>query len=195
LVTGLDLVELQIQVARGEPLPVSALEAHMNGHAIEARLYAEDVPGGFLPTSGPIHRIRIPEGAGVRVDTGFEDGSVVSTHYDAMLAKIITWAPTRTEAAHRLADVLARAELHGVVTNRPLLVRTLRHPEFLAGQTDTAFYERHDPVELGGPLSDDRTRRLHAMAAALAARSVNTAAFPVPKGIPAGFRNVGVGAQ
>jgi acetyl/propionyl-CoA carboxylase alpha subunit len=195
LVTGLDLVELQLLVARGEPLPVGALEARMNGHAIEARLYAEDVPGGFLPTSGPIHRLRVPSGDGVRVDTGFEDGSVVSTHYDAMLAKIITWAPTRTEAANRLADVLARSEIHGVVTNRPLLVRTLRHPEFLAGQTDTGFYERHDPSALGGPLSDDATRRLHAIAATLAVRPANTSSSPVPRGIPAGFRNVGVESQ
>src|SRR4051794_13981995 len=195
MVTGLDLVDLQLDVARGEALSVAATEARINGHAIEARLYAEDVAAGFLPTSGPLHRIFIPEGEGVRVDGGFEDGSSVSTFYDAMLAKVIVWAPTRTEAAHRLADVLQRSEVHGVVTNRSLLVRTLRHDEFIAGQTDTGFYERHDPVDLGAPLSDDTTRRSHAVAAVLAARPVNTSTSPIPSGIPAGFRNVGVESQ
>ena len=195
LVTGLDLVELQLMVARGEPLPPAALEARITGHAIEARLYAEDVPAGFLPTSGTIHRMRVPEGEGVRVDGGYEDGSVVGTNYDAMLSKIITWAPTRTEAAIRLADVLARAEVHGVVTNRALLVRTLRHPEFIAGQTDTGFYERHDPAELGSPLRTAGAPRLHAVAAALSGRTDRAANSPLPVGLPAGFRNVGVESQ
>ena len=107
----------------------------------------------------------------MRVDAGFEDGSVVSTYYDAMLAKVIAWAPTRTDAARRLADALASAQVHGVTTNRDLLVRVLRHPEFLDGRTDTGFLQRHDPVELSAPSADESARRLHAVAAALAGQA------------------------
>ena len=93
MVTGLDLVELQLRIAQGEALPIEVLDATMSGHAIEARLYAEDVAAGFLPVSGPIDRIRVPLGDGLRIDTGYEDGSVVSPFYDSMLAKVIAWAP------------------------------------------------------------------------------------------------------
>ena len=187
MVTGLDLVRVQLLVAMGEPLPPEVLDASMHGHAVEARLYAEDVPAGFLPASGPVHRLRIPAGDGLRVDAGYVDGGAVSTHYDAMLAKVIAWAPTRGEAARRLADALDRAELHGVVTNRDLLVNTLRHDEFLAGATDTAFYERHDPAVLGASRTTDETHRVHAHAAAQAERPT----LPTPAGIPRGWRNVG----
>ena len=103
MITGLDLVELQLRVAQGEALPIEVLDATMSGHAIEARLYAEDVAAGFLPVSGTIDRLRVPAGDAVRIDTGYDDGSVVSPFYDSMLAKVIAWAPTRTVAALRLA--------------------------------------------------------------------------------------------
>ncbi len=190
LVTGLDLVELQLRVARGEPIPTAAAEAMIDGHAIEARLYAEDPAAGFLPGGGVLHRFRIPAGPGGRVDAGYEDGSVVTTHYDAMLAKVVAWAPTRAAAAARLADTLAGAEIHGVVTNRELLVATLRHPEFLAGQTDTGFFDRHPPAESQRPL-DTETKRLHAAAAGLALVAAPAAQSPLPHGIPPYWRNVG----
>ena len=155
MITGLDLVRMQLLVAQGEPLPDDAVVATINGHSIEARLYAEDVAAGFLPASGPVDRLRVTLTDGVRVDAGFEDGSVVSTFYDAMLAKVIAWGPTRTDAARRLAEALATAQVHGVTTNRDLLVRVLRHPEFLDGRTDTGFLQRHDPVELSAPSADD----------------------------------------
>ena len=97
-VTGLDLVELQLRIAEGEPLPPQVRAARISGHAIEVRLYAEDVPAGFVPATGTLHRFRIPAAAGIRVDTGFRDGSVVSPYYDAMLAKVIAHARTRAAA-------------------------------------------------------------------------------------------------
>ena len=132
-VTGLDLVELQLRIAEGEPLPPEVRGARISGHAIEVRLYAEDVPAGFVPATGVLHRFAIPAAPGVRVDTGFRDGSVVSPHYDAMLAKVIAHGRTRAEAARRLARALERAEIHGVTTNRDLLTAILREPDFLAG--------------------------------------------------------------
>ena len=107
-VTGLDLVEMQLRIAEGEPLPPEVRGARISGHAIEVRLYAEDVPAGFVPATGVLHRFAIPAGPGVRVDTGFRDGSVVSPYYDAMLAKVIARGRTRAEAARRLARALGR---------------------------------------------------------------------------------------
>ncbi|HEX6491903.1 MAG TPA: biotin carboxylase N-terminal domain-containing protein [Candidatus Dormibacteraeota bacterium] len=189
LVTGLDLVRVQLLVAQGAPLPEEVRTARIRGHAIEVRLYAEDATAGFLPASGTLHRFRIPEVEGVRVDSGVEDGSVVGIHYDPMLAKVIAWAPTRLEAAQRLASALSAAELHGVTTNRDLLVRILREPEFLAGRTDTAYLERHDPAVLGAPPVDPLTLRVHAVAAALAGQAARRSAAPVLGTIPSGWRN------
>ena len=185
LVTGLDLVAVQLRVAEGEPLPPEVIGASIAGHAVEARLYAEDVPAGFLPATGTLHRFRIPELPGVRVDAGVADGSVVGTHYDAMLAKVIAHGRTRAEAARSLARALQRAEIHGVTTNRDLLVGILREPEFLAGRTDTGYLTRHD---LG---ADAAAGPIHAAAAALAAQAANRASAEVLGGLPSGWRNVG----
>jgi len=113
------------------------------GHAIECRLYAEDPEQGFLPAGGQLVSWRIPDVPGLRVDAGIEPGSEVPTHYDPMMAKLIAHAPTRGEAARRLAGALERLIAQGVATNRELLVAVLRHPEFLAGRFDTHFLERH----------------------------------------------------
>ncbi len=151
-VTGFDLVELQLRIAEGEPLPHETREAAISGHAIEARLYAEDVPAGFLPVTGTLHRFAVPSGPGLRIDTGYRDGSVVSPHYDAMLAKVIAHGRTRADAARRLARALQTAEIHGLTTNRDLLVAILREPDFLAGATDTGYLTRHELVaDPGGP--------------------------------------------
>ena len=156
-ITGLDLVRLQLLVAAGHPLPPEATAATMTGHAVEARLYAEDATKGFLPVTGILDRFRFDPG--VRVDTGVEDGSEISIHYDPMIAKVIAWAPTREEATARLASALQRAEIHGTVTNRELLVRILRHPEFVAGDIDTHFLERHDPALLARKRRSSRASR------------------------------------
>jgi acetyl/propionyl-CoA carboxylase alpha subunit len=188
-VTGLDLVRLQLLVADGMALPAEALAPTMRGHAIEVRLYAEDATRGWQPSAGRLQRVAIPTPAGVRVDSGVEDGSEVSPHYDPMLAKVIAHAPDRDEAARMLAGALSGARLHGVTTNRDLLVRILRHPEFLAGDIDTGFLERHDPAVLGAPLADAPTRRLHAVAAALAAQAGRRRHTGVLAAMPSGWRN------
>jgi acetyl/propionyl-CoA carboxylase alpha subunit len=198
MVTGLDLVRLQLLVAEGHPLPPEVGTATLSGHAIEARLYAEDPEADFLPAPGRLRRFRVPgargvpdmtAGEGLRVESGVGDDSVVSPNYDPMLAKVIAWGPTREEAARRLAVALARAEIHGVTTNRDLLVRVLRHPDFAAGATDTHFLERHSPAELGRPLAGEDAERLHAAAAALAAQAQRRAQAKVLGTLPSGWRN------
>jgi acetyl/propionyl-CoA carboxylase alpha subunit len=185
LVTGVDLVELQLRVAAGEPVPGAP---PIDGHAIEARLYAEDPANGFLPVTGTLERFRIG-GEGVRVDTGVEDGSVVSPYYDPMLAKVVAHGRTRAEAARRLADALARAHLHGMTTNRDFLVRVLRHEEFLDGRADTGFLDRHDPAALARPLLDPDGVRLAAAAAALAGQATARASARALRTLPSGWRN------
>jgi propionyl-CoA carboxylase alpha chain len=187
-VTGLDLVELQLRIAEGEPLPPQIREARIDGHAIEVRLYAEDVPQGFVPTTGTLHRFTFSDAPGIRVDTGFRDGSVVSPHYDAMLAKVIAHGRTRADATRRLARALSRAEIHGVTTNRDLLVAILREPGFLAGATDTGYLTRHDPAALAASAAPGT--RTHALAAALARQARHRAEAPVLGTLPSGWRNV-----
>jgi acyl-CoA carboxylase subunit alpha len=188
-VTGLDLVELQLRIAEGEPLPPEVYQATISGHAIEVRLYAEDVPAGFLPVTGTLHRFAIPSGPGLRVDAGYRDGSVISPHYDALLAKVIAHGRTRADAARRLARALRTAEIHGVTTNRDLLAGILREPDFLAGATDTGYLTRHPPAALAPDASAQTTYR-HALVAALARQAVNRSAAPVLGSLPSGWRNV-----
>ncbi|WP_328547803.1 acetyl/propionyl/methylcrotonyl-CoA carboxylase subunit alpha [Streptomyces platensis] len=136
----LDLVALQLSIAEGSPLDAAPPRPH--GHAVEARLYAEDPAAGWQPQTGTLHRLALPDG--VRLDSGVTDGDTIGVHYDPMLAKIIAWAPSRDEAVRKLAGALERARIHGPVTNRDLLVRSLRHPEFTDPDAlDTGFYERH----------------------------------------------------
>ncbi|MEU3772267.1 biotin carboxylase N-terminal domain-containing protein [Streptomyces sp. NPDC032472] len=197
-VFGLDLVALQIRIAEGAALPPQPPQPY--GHAVEARLYAEDPARDWRPQTGTLATLHVPAsphaapggpgapghgGAGggsgsgsgatphpaatVRVDAGYADGDRVGIHYDPMLAKVIAHAPTRAEAVRVLARALAEARIHGVTTNRELLVRTLRHEEFTAARLDTGFYERH-LAHLTAPAPDaDRAAALAAAAAALAA--------------------------
>jgi acyl-CoA carboxylase subunit alpha len=187
-VTGLDLVALQLGIAGGDRLPAEPPEP--SGHAIEVRLYAEDPAQDWRPQSGLLHRFEVPSAAGIRMDSGVRSGSVVSVHYDPMLAKVIAFAPSRDAAARGLAGTLARARIHGLATNRDLLVRVLRHPAFLAGDTDTAFFDRHGLDALAEPLADKETAAMSAMAAALADAAANRAEAKVLGRIPAGWRNV-----
>ncbi|MGW8556981.1 acetyl/propionyl/methylcrotonyl-CoA carboxylase subunit alpha [Streptomyces tubercidicus] len=136
----LDLVALQLSIAEGRPLDPAPPPPH--GHAVEARLYAEDPAAGWQPQTGTLHRLALPDG--VRLDSGVTDGDTIGVHYDPMLAKVITWAPSRDEAVRKLAGALERARIHGPVTNRDLLVRSLRHPEFTDPDAlDTGFYDRN----------------------------------------------------
>ncbi|MFF9454592.1 acetyl/propionyl/methylcrotonyl-CoA carboxylase subunit alpha [Streptomyces flaveolus] len=138
-VFGIDLVALQLRVAEGHALETDPPPAR--GHAVEARLYAEDPARGWAPQTGRLHRLAVPDG--VRLDTGYTDGDDIGVHYDPMLAKAVAHAPTREEAVRRLAGALERAAIHGPVTNRDLLVRSLRHEEFTSARMDTGFYDRH----------------------------------------------------
>ena len=189
LVTGVDLVRLQLLVAEGHPLPEEAYDPPIRGHAIEVRLYAEDPANEFLPSAGTLHRFDIPETTGIRIDSGFEEGTVVSVNYDPMLAKVIAHAPTREEAARRLAAVLDRSRIHGVVTNRRLLSNILLEDEFLAGEIDTHYLERHTPASLAGGDEDPRLRSAAALAAALSAQAGRREAAPVLGTLPSGWRN------
>ncbi|MEU4318774.1 biotin carboxylase N-terminal domain-containing protein [Nocardia fluminea] len=195
--TGLDLVRLQLQVASGLPLPAN--QPALRGHSIEVRLYAEDPAHDWQPQSGPVHKLEIPFTAGeftvldqpgVRLDTGVVDDSVVGVHYDPMLAKVISYAETRAEAAHLLATALQRAKIHGLVTNRDLLVRVLRHPAFLAGDTDTAFFATHDLAVLSAPLVSEADEALSIVAAALADSALNRGASRLAGLTPSGWRNL-----
>jgi propionyl-CoA carboxylase alpha chain len=193
-VLGIDLVALQLRVADGDALPWTE-PPPVRGHAIEARLCAEDPAAGHRPAAGPVHRFAVPADAafavpptyGLRLDSGVESGSVVAGHYDSMLAKVIAWAPTRAEAARRLAAALAAAELHGPATNRDLLVRVLRHPAFQAAETYTDFLDRHD---VAAPLADKDEVDRCALAAALAAAARRHGTARVLGTLPAGWRNL-----
>ncbi|MFZ3559054.1 acetyl/propionyl/methylcrotonyl-CoA carboxylase subunit alpha [Streptomyces sp. BH055] len=173
-VFGIDLVAYQIRLAEGEALDPEPPAPR--GHAVEARLYAEDPAASFAPQTGTLHRLAVP--GSVRLDTGYTDGDTIGVHYDAMLAKVVAHAPTRAAAVRALAGALERAEVHGPVTNRDLLVRSLRHPEFTGARMDTGFYERH-LADLTAPDPDPY--------APLAAALARAAEAPSRFG---GFRNV-----
>jgi acetyl/propionyl-CoA carboxylase alpha subunit len=188
LVTGLDLVSLQLMVAEGKPLPDEAVQASVSGHAIEARLYAEDVAAGYLPATGLLLLFDVPSLPGVRIDAGVRTGGQVSVHYDPMLAKVIAHAPTREQAARLLARALAETRVLGVVTNRDLLVGILREQDFLDGHIDTGYLTRHDPATLMA--GDERRLPVHALATALADQALRRAETSVLPGVPSGWRNV-----
>ncbi|MCV7237430.1 ATP-binding protein [Mycolicibacterium celeriflavum] len=189
--TGLDLVELQLLVADGGRL--DAEPPPSRGYSIEARLYAEDPAKGWQPQAGTVHRFEVP--ANVRVDSGVVAGSEVSIFYDPMLAKVISYAPGRRQAAAVLADALTSARIHGVRTNRDLLVNVLRHPAFLDGATDTAFFDTHGLAELAAPLTGDSAVALSAIAAALADAAHNRGTARVFTAAPSGWRNLAAGHQ
>jgi propionyl-CoA carboxylase alpha chain len=196
-VTRTDLVAWQLRIAAGERLPATPPRA--TGAAIEARLYAEDPAAGWRPSSGMVRRFAVPgigaefdlpDRPGIRLDAGVVDGTPVGVSYDPMLAKVIAWAPTRAEAAARLAAALAGAHLHGLTTNRDLLVRSLRHPEFLAGRTDTAFFDRIGLDVLAAPLAGPGEVADAVLAAALALAAARRRDAHVLGDLPSGWRNV-----
>jgi 3-methylcrotonyl-CoA carboxylase alpha subunit len=150
-VTGLDLVEWQLRVAAGERLPLSQQAIAANGHAIEARLYAEDPQNSFLPQTGTLHGLRFPPPELARVDTGVRQGDAVTSFYDPLLAKIIVCGADRAAAVERLRRALAETAILGVTTNLGFLGRVAAHPDFAAGKIDTGFIERHAATLLPPP--------------------------------------------
>jgi propionyl-CoA carboxylase alpha chain len=193
-VFGIDLVALQLSVAEGAKLPPEPPAP--SGHAVEARLYAEDPAREWAPQAGVLHELSVPgtsDGPGVRlrIDAGYGAGDRIGTHYDAMLAKVVAWAPTRAEALRRLRHALRHARVHGPGTNRELLVRSLGHPEVVDGHADTGFYERH-LAALTAPdaAPDPGGERYAAVAAALADSAARRGAATVPARL-GGWRNLG----
>ncbi len=158
MITGLDLVEWQIRVASGEPLPLTQDQVRLAGHSVEARLYAENPSRGFLPSTGTLHRLRLPDPDDtLRVDTGVREGDAVSIHYDPMIAKIIAWGENRDQALRRLARALRGVEVAGLGTNAGFLAEIASHTAFRDARIDTGFIDRHleDLVPRPGPPSTD----------------------------------------
>ncbi|MDE4096929.1 acetyl/propionyl/methylcrotonyl-CoA carboxylase subunit alpha [Phaeobacter gallaeciensis] len=172
MVTGLDLVALQIRVAAGQPLGVAQEDVTLTGHAIEVRLYAEDPAQDFLPQAGRIAQWQPPDGTGIRVDAGIASGQEVSPYYDPMLAKLIAHGASRAEALERLIGALKDLALFGPASNRDFLLRVLNHPEFAEGKATTGFIADHLPEDLTAPLGSAEV----ALAAALIYRSDQAAA-------------------
>jgi propionyl-CoA carboxylase alpha chain len=195
-VHGIDLVALQLGIAGGLALPPDP--PPRAGHAVEARLYAEDPADGYRPSSGLLHALDVPDvdtrfgpaagtGQGLRLDSGVEAGSEITPHYDPMLAKLIAWAPARDTATRLLASALDRARIHGPATNRGLLVSVLRHPAFTDGRADTSLLDGYD---LAGLVPSEEACMLAATAAAVAGAAANRAAARAAAGLPGGWRNV-----
>ena len=158
MITGFDLVEWQLRVAAGEPLPVKQQDIAASGHAVEVRIYAEDPARDYAPSIGRLSIFRMPaEQDGVRIDTGVAAGDTVSAHYDAMIAKLICHGPSREDALRRLRAALAECLIAGVTTNLDLLHRIAAHPEFLAGGIDTGFIGRHADTLLAASVAPTPT--------------------------------------
>ncbi len=192
-ITGLDLVREQIRIANGEPLGYDQSDLTISGHSIEVRLYAEDPSNDFLPATGCVDIWQPATGPTVRYDSGIQTGSEVSVEFDPMLAKVISHAPTRSEAALKLALALERTRLHGVVTNRDFLVATLRHEEFLAGNTTTDFISR---VEISGQrVPSDCELEDASIAVALVSQQLNRNSATSLAFMPSGFRNSSMPSQ
>jgi acetyl-CoA carboxylase biotin carboxylase subunit len=168
-VTGIDIVKAMIRVAAGEPLGIEQDEVRISGHAIEARIYAEDPEKGFLPSPGEIAVYRPAGGIGVRVDSGVYQGARVTPHYDPMVAKLITWGADRGEAIDRMKRALGEFVVQGIKTSIPFHQKVMRHPVFLAGHYDTGFVDDHMAGGMGEPEEPGEQRRVALMMAAIAA--------------------------
>ena len=186
-VTGLDLVREQLRIAQGEALEFGQDDLRIDGHAIEARLYAEDPAADFLPSSGRIRAWTPSRSVPMRFDSGVETDSEIGIEFDPMIAKVIAHAPTRREAALRLARALETTRVQGVATNRDYLIRILRSTEFLAGDTTTDFVERADVARGTGPSA--AALAAACIAVALAGQHDARAAAMVLSTVPSGWRN------
>jgi propionyl-CoA carboxylase alpha chain len=186
-VTGLDLVELQLRVAAGEALPITQDDVTIDGHAIEVRVVAEDPAAGWMPSTGRIGRFSI--GEGIRVDTGVRDGAEISSDYDSLVAKVIAHAPTRVEAARRLARTLRGSQITGIRTNVDSLVAILGERDYLAADTPTAYLDEHPEVLAPlGPAGDDRVALL--IGAVFALEAERRSADRATPFAPSGWRNL-----
>ncbi|MFJ8936271.1 acetyl/propionyl/methylcrotonyl-CoA carboxylase subunit alpha [Streptomyces sp. NPDC102365] len=188
LITGLDLVEWQLRVAAGERLDFVQSDVTLTGHAVEARICAEDPARGFLPSGGTVLRLYEPEGDGVRTDSGLTEGTEVGSLYDPMLSKVIAYGPDRATALRRLRGALARTVTLGVQTNAGFLRNLLAHPAVVAGELDTGLVER----EVEGLVSGEVPAEVYEAAAAVRLDALVPAAdadgWTDPFSVPAGWR-------
>jgi acetyl/propionyl-CoA carboxylase alpha subunit len=168
MVTGLDLVELQLRVAQGQPLGLAQQDVRWSGHAIECRLLAEDADAGFVPDTGRVLMLVTPQGPGVRFDGGVTQGAAVTADFDSLLAKLVVHGADRTLAISRMRTALAETTMLGVTINSDYLSRVVRHPAFARGETDTGFLERHRADLAPQPLSDAERQAVLAVAASAA---------------------------
>jgi 3-methylcrotonyl-CoA carboxylase alpha subunit len=187
LVTGLDLVEQQLRIARGEALAFTQAQLSQKGHAVEVRLYAEDPANDFLPSVGPVLDWHVPELGGLLVDAAVETGGEVSMHYDPMIAKLVAWGEDRAQATARLALALEGLSVQGVTTNRAFLLSLLRHPDYLAGRLHTGFITEH--AHAFAPAADHERERLALAAATLQGFAERRAAPQLLPALPSGYRN------
>jgi propionyl-CoA carboxylase alpha chain len=193
-VTGLDLVELQLLVAAGEPLPIVQDDVSFRGHAIEVRVVAEDPAAGWLPSTGRIGRFSVGRSGAdgldpVRVDAGVRDGSVISSDYDSLVAKVIAHAPTRTGAARQLARALRTSQITGIRTNVETLVAILGDDDFLTAETPTAYLDEHpDVLTASGPAGDDRVALL--LGAVFGLEHAHRSSDHATPFAPSGWRNL-----
>jgi acetyl-CoA carboxylase biotin carboxylase subunit len=189
MITGLDLVRMQIEVARGERM-IEQEQVVRRGHAIEARIYAEDPAKGFMPSPGKITYLRVPGGPGIRDDSGVYGGWVVPQYYDPMISKLLAWAPTRDQAIARLIRALAEYTVHGITANVAYLTAVLDHPAFRSGDYDTGFCQKY-AKELAVP-PDEASEEVALVAAVVAAYKRDhdeAAAFPARAGTAAADRS------
>jgi len=143
MITGLDLVEMQIRIAEGYSIPFKQEELRIHGHAIELRVYAENAMEGFIPSTGTLKQYRIPHGPGIRVDDGYREGMDIPIHYDPMIAKLIAYAPTRIEAIEKMKTAIDQYEIEGVDTTLEFGKFAITHPDFISGKFDTNFVSKH----------------------------------------------------
>jgi propionyl-CoA carboxylase alpha chain len=173
LVTGVDIVAEQLRVAAGEVLGLHQEDIVLRGHAIEARVYAEDADAGFVPATGRLALVRLPAGEGIRVDNGVREGQEITSAFDPMIAKVCAYGCDRPAAITREREALRSTVLLGTVTNTAFLERVLAHPDFAAGATHTRFLEEH-AAALAAPAPDPAQERCLVAAAALASPRFDT---------------------
>jgi acetyl-CoA carboxylase biotin carboxylase subunit len=189
MVTGVDLVKLQIRIAQGEPLPFRQEDLAQRGHAIECRVYAEDPDAGFLPCPGRIAALRVPGGPGVRDDSGVVEGGEVPIHYDPLVSKLVAWAESREEAIRRMRRAVGEYRVVGIRTTLPFFRRVLEDPAFVAGDYDTSLVDRL----LASARSPGRVVDIAVAAAAIRALEERRRGrvAPVPAGVAA-WRGAGL---
>jgi len=188
MVTGLDLVEWQLRVAEGARLPLAQFEVRHAGHAIECRLLAEDADAGFVPDTGRVLKLQVPQGPGLRFEAGITEGAPVTVAFDSLLGKLVAHGASRELAISRMREALADTVMLGVTVNHHFLSRVVGHPAFGRGETDTGFLERH-AADLAAPLPTDDERRALLAAAAAVFPDSDRDAIPEPYASMGEWRN------